>query len=204
MKRGLVILLAWLAAASFPIGVWAVPSAKEVVETTANAVLERMRRDEAELRADPTRVYALVDELILPHFDFVRMGRWVLGKYWRDANDEQRRRFVSEFRTLLVRTYSTALLKYTDQPLNIVSEQVSESGKVATVESEFELDGGTLSVDYKMHIRDGTWKVFDVNIDGISLITTYRASFNSEIRKAGLDRFMTNLITRNEEALRGT
>lgn len=204
MKRSLAILLAWAAALGLSIEAWAVSSAREVVETTATAVLERMRRDEAELRADPAKVYALVDELILPHFDFVRMGRWVLGKHWRGASNEQRRRFVSEFRTLLVRTYSTALFEYTSQPLNFLSEQISESGKVATVESEFELDGGSLDVDYKMHIRDGTWKVFDVNIDGISLITTYRASFNSEIRKAGLDRFMTNLIARNEEALRGT
>jgi len=178
----------------------ATPSAEDVVKTTANQVLSKLRSERDMLRKKPTELYRLVNQLIIPHFDFRRMSQWVLGRYWRTASDEQRNEFVNQFRTLLVRTYATALLEYSDQDIRYLPVQAPNGAKTVTVKTQVERPGSSpIPINYSMHSKDGIWKVFDVAVDGVSLVSTYRSTFGTQIRQDGLDALINNLTKRNKE-----
>jgi phospholipid transport system substrate-binding protein len=175
-----------------------IDEAQQLVKTTADRVIARIKVERDVLRADPIRLHGLVDELIVPHFDFVRMSQWVLGKHWRGANTEQKSRFVNEFRKLLIRTYATALLEYSDRKIRYLPVHKDSEAKTVTVKTEVEQPGNkTVPINYRMHVKGNSWKVYDVSVDGVSLVSTYRASFASEIRKSGLDGLINSLAAKN-------
>jgi phospholipid transport system substrate-binding protein len=179
--------------------VWASEAeAEELVRATTEEVLATLRAERPRLEAEPRRVYDLVNEIIVPHFDFETMSRWVLGKHWRSATPQQRSRFVGEFRTLVVRTYSTSLLEYEDQEVRVVGARQSEGGDRVSVQMEVaRASGEAIPIRYKMHKHADRWKVYDVLINGVSLVTNYRASFDSEIRERGIDGLLQRLAARN-------
>lgn len=178
----------------------AAPSAEEVVKSTANQVLAKLRSEREMLRQKPTALYQLVNELIIPHFDFRRMSQWVLGRYWRTASETQRSEFIDQFRTLLVRTYATALLEYSDQDIRYLPVQAPPGAKTVTVKTQVDRPGGApIPINYSMHNKDGDWKVFDVAVDGVSLVSTYRSTFGTQIRQDGLDALIKALAARNKE-----
>lgn len=168
---------------------------EQVIKATAEAVIQRVSAERDALRSDPVRLHSMVDEMIVPHFDFRRMAQWVLGKHWREASAEVQGQFVDEFKNLLIRTYATALLEYGNQTIEYFPAQ--ESGNAVTLKTAL-AQPGTLPIPivYRMHQKDGAWKVFDVSVDGVSLLTTYRASFSSEIRKNGIDALIADLASR--------
>ena len=175
-------------------------SASDVVRSTADSVLERITMDREELQNHPERIYDLINELVIPHFDFHSMSRWVLGTSWKNASAEQREAFVEQFKTLLVRTYAKALLEYSDEEIKYLDTTESANSKLVTVSTEMSGSGGTsvIPINYRLHAASGEWKVVDVTVDGISLISTYRGSFRSEINKNGLDSLIVKLTERNE------
>ncbi len=172
-----------------------------LVQSVAEQVLSELRRDKAALQAHPERVNAIVDRYILPHVDFERMSRWVLGKHWRRASPEQRRRFVAEFKKLLIRTYATSLLEYTDQTLTFLPFRGDPASGKVTVRSQVEQPGGfPIPIDYKLHrSKDGRWLIYDILIDGVSLVSNYRASFAREINRRGLDELIETLAEKNRQ-----
>ena len=124
-----------------------------------------------------------------------------MGKNWRSANAEQRARFVEEFRLLLIRTYSTAMLEYTDEVINMLPFRDDLSRKRVTVPMEVVQKGGPsigMSLSLYQNKQDD-WKVYDVKIDGISLVTNYRSSFANEIRSGGMDKLIEDLAERNQK-----
>jgi len=176
---------------------------QELVQQTSDKMLKAIKAERAEIDKDNSRLYALVEEIILPHFDFQRMSMLVLGKYWRQASDDQRRRFTEEFRFLLVRTYATAMLEYTDQKISFLPFRAAAGDENVTVQTEVDQAGGfPIPIDYKMSKDNtGQWKVYEVAIDGVGLVINYRSSFSTEIRgKAGLDGLISKLKQRNDEA----
>lgn len=174
----------------------------KVVEETASEVIGRIRQERDELNAHPEQVFDLVDELIIPHFDFESMSKWVLGKNWRQANDAQREQFTNEFKTLLVRTYARALLEYSEQEVKYLAEESSPKSNLVIVRTEITQSGSSsIPISYRMHISDGSWKVVDVAIDGVSLVSTYRGEFKSHIRKNGIDNLIAKLAERNSQSL---
>ena len=179
----------------------ATQSARDVVKSTADNVLERIIKDREELESHPERIYDLINELVIPHFDFQSMSRWVLGTTWKDASEAQRDAFIEQFKTLLVRTYAKALLEYSDEEIKYLDTTESANAKLVTVSTEMRGGGGAsvIPINYRLHAPDGgEWKVVDVTVDGISLISTYRGSFRSEINKNGLDSLIVKLTERNE------
>lgn len=168
-----------------------------LVKQTTNTLMEKIQSEQALMESNPERLFSLVDEIVLPHFDFEKMSKWVLGKYWRKAEQAQREQFVHEFRQLLVRTYAKALLENVGQTVDYLPLRVKADAVDVTVNTEIPQEGGfPIPINYKMH-RDGDeWKVYDVNIDGISLVTNYRTSFSSEIRKNGIDGLLAKLSSR--------
>lgn len=176
--------------------------ALELVQDTADRMLVELREHRTELEDDPGRIYDLVSEIVLPHFDFETIARWVMGRYWREATPEQRQRFTEEFRTLLVRTYARALLEYSGEILNYAPLQAAADADDVTVRSEVQRSSGpSIPINYRLHYRDDAWKVYDVNVDGVSLVTNYRSSLGSQINREGLDAVIDQLSERNRGGL---
>lgn len=177
-------------------------SARDVVMDTANKVIDRLNADRPKLEKNPEQIYSLVNELIIPHFDFVSMSKWVLGKKnWRGASENQQQKFVEEFRTLLVRTYAKALLEYSEQEITYLPVEENPESTMVVVKTLIKQSGSkSIPIDYSMHASGGEWKVIDVSVDGISLIATYRGTFASEIRKNGMDALIDKLSERNIQA----
>jgi phospholipid transport system substrate-binding protein len=125
------------------------------------------------------------------------MSQWVLGRNWRTATPDQRARFVAQFRNLLVRTYSSALSDYADEKITYLPFAGDLSAPTVTVRTEIEQGGSTIPINYSMyHSRDG-WKVYDVAISGVSLVTNYRSSFGNIIRDQGMDSLIRQLAEKN-------
>ncbi len=199
MARKIFAVLVSLLLSQFgPVALAGPEQAQEVVRQTADKVLERVRQDRDRLRQDRQRLHNLVDELIIPHFDFPRMSRWVLGKHWRRADKVQRQRFVSEFRELLIRTYATALLEYSNQTIEYLPVHAKAGAKSVTIRTVVKRPAGaSIPIEYKLHQGKTGWKVFDISVDGVSLIATYRSSFASQIRSLGVDGLIEQLAKKN-------
>ncbi len=198
------VLFALLAGVGFA-AVPAVPGVdhaapEAMVKRTGDELLARLRKDHVQLKAHPDRIYDLVSDLLLPHFDFMTMSRWVLGRYWRTATPAQRKQFVNEFRTVLVRTYATALLEYRDQRIRYLPFHGDVASGDVTVRTEVLQPGGrAIPIDYSLDRRNGRWMIYDVSVDGVSLVMTYRGSFASEIRRIGMDGLLNKLRRRNQQ-----
>lgn len=176
------------------------PAASLVTDTT-NKVLQRLRKEKAELQKDKSKIYPLVEELILPHFDFHKMSIWVLGKNWRKADAAQQKTFTGEFQNLLVRTYSTALLEYTDQKIEFLPFHAGDKDRKVTVKTRIVQNGGSADIplNYSLYRnKAGEWKVYDISVDGISLVTNYRTSFASEVRQGGIPKLLSKLAEMNQ------
>ncbi|MGH8643237.1 MAG: MlaC/ttg2D family ABC transporter substrate-binding protein [Gammaproteobacteria bacterium] len=199
LYRSLFIVLAFVLCTSQAL---AASTAQEVVMTTSDQVIARLRSEQQGLANHPEKVYALIDEIVLPHFDFVRMAALVLGKNWRATGKDQKIQFVREFRRMLVRTYSKALQNYTDEEIVYHPMHGDGSRGLVTVKTEIvRAQGPAVPIDYRMHNRDGSWKVFDVVVEGISLVSTHRSEFDSAIRQGGIDGLIADLKGRNDKAI---
>lgn len=183
---------------------WAsVQSPQDVIQDTSARMLEALRKNRDALRQDSSRIYALVDQIVLPNFDFELMSRWVLGRNWQQATPEQRRRFAAEFRTLLVRTYAKALLEYSDNDIRVLPAANLADNNEATVKTEAQVrNGPPIPINYTMHLNSDGWKIYDVTVDGVSLVTNYRSTFAGQIRSSGLDTVIADLQKRNAQASR--
>ncbi|GJM05085.1 MAG: toluene tolerance family protein [marine bacterium B5-7] len=170
-----------------------------VVKQTADAVIERIQSQRSELDANPSKIYDVVNELVIPHYDFTSMSKWVLGKNWKSASEAQRSDFIAQFQTLLVRTYARALLEYSGQEIKYFPVEMNAKSKLALVKTEMTSDGAQpFPVAYRMHQKNDEWKVVDVSVDGVSLVSTYRGSFSTQIKKHGFDSLINELTIKNE------
>jgi phospholipid transport system substrate-binding protein len=201
MNRILSMATAVLTFALAMPGAWALDAPIDVVRTTTDEVVARVRNEKEELRDNPGKMFGLVSEMIFPHFDFDVMSQFVLGKQWKSADEAQRKVFVEQFRKLLVRTYAAALLEYSDQTIQYPEAGAQTSdGKTATVRQEISHpSAAVLAVVYRLHSKSGDWKVFDVTVDGVSLVKTYRSSFTSILKEGGVDKLIQDLQTKNQE-----
>jgi phospholipid transport system substrate-binding protein len=188
---GVMLMMAWPAIAT--------SSIQQMIKETADQVLEEMRTNAELYKSDPQKIYELVDTLVLPHFDFEAMTDLALGRYGDQVSPEQRPEIISEFRHLLVRTYSSALLEYTDQSVVFLPMEGSEADGEVTVRAEIQQAGGfPIPIDYLVRNGDDGWKVIDVSVDDVSLVTNYRSSFARAIKKDGVDGLIQTLRARNQ------
>lgn len=170
---------------------------QRVIDTTER-MLAALDEHGAQLEQQPALIYELVGEIVLPHFDFVRMSAWVLGKYWPRASLEQKRRFVPAFRQLLVRTYAIALLEYRGQRIEYLPLRGDPASGEVTVRSRITQPGKPpIALYYTLWRHDDRWRVYDISVDGISLVANYRTSFASEIKAHGLDALIARLEQHN-------
>ena len=171
---------------------------EDVILTTVDNVIARITAEREMLDAEPDSVYNLINDLIIPVFDFNSMSRWILGKYWKQASEEQRTVFSTEFKNLLVRTYAKAVLGFSNERVELLGTQTNPKNNMVKVNTEIISDSGVTPVNYYMHVSGGNWKVVNVAFEGISLVETYRKSFASVIRNDGLESLIQQLVEKNE------
>ena len=171
----------------------------ELVQKTADDVLSVIKSDQS-IQEDKEKIYKLAEEKILPNFDLDRISMLVLGKTWRKINEDQQQKFKTEFKTMLLRTYAVALGKYKDQEIDFKPLRMEPEDNKVSVKSQIIQDGTQpISVDYSLAKKDNVWKVFDIVIEGVSLVTNYRSQFASEIKNNGIDSLITKLAEKNNK-----
>ena len=170
-----------------------------LVKRVTDEVLAVIRADKDLQGGNTRKIAELAEAKVLPHFDFTRMTRLAVGRNWQQATDAQKAALEKEFRTLLVRTYSTSLAAYRNQTIEVKPTKMAAGDKDVTVRTAVIQQGGPqIPIDYTMEKADSGWKVYDVTIDGASLVTTYRGSFNDQIQKGGIDGLVKTLVERNK------
>ena len=185
----------------FSVTVFAIESPDELVKRTAEDVLATVKGDKDIQAGDQGKIFALAEEKIVPNFNFDKVLRMVLGKNWTKATPEQKTAFQAEFRSLLIRTYATALSKYRNQVIEYKPFRKTSESNVASVKTLIVQPGGQpIAVDYTLEKQADAWKVYDIVIEGVSLVTNYRGQFAQEIRTNGLDSLIKKLGDKNRAA----
>ena len=173
----------------------ATPGPGDVVQTASQGMLKDLDADRDTYRKNPQKVNTLVEKYLLPHFDTETAARSVLGQHWRTATPDQRKRFVDAFYHSLLNNYGSALADFTSDKLKIFPVKIDPTATRATVRTEVKRDNGDrIAVNYSMlKAADGNWKAWDVVIDGISYVNSYREDFGAQIDQQGLDAVIARL-----------
>ena len=171
-----------------------------LVKSVTEDVIAVIKKDREIQTGNTGKTIALVQEKVLPHFDFTRMTALAMGVNWRKATPEQQKVLVEEFRTLLVRTYSTALSAYRNQVIEVKPLRAQPADTEVVVRSEVKQSGTEpVSIDYSMEKTPAGWKVYDVTVGGVSLVTTYRDTFATEVRSGGIDGLIKTIAAKNQQ-----
>lgn len=171
-----------------------------LAKTTTQEVLSILKADKEIQGGNLQKVYELVEAKVLPNFDFNRMTQLAVGKHWASASAKQKQSLVTEFRNLLVRTYASSLTAFSNQTVDFKPMNMKPGDEEVVVKSEVKQPGGqAIPINYSMYQTAFGWKVYDVSIDGVSLITNYRASFSTKIRQSGIDGLISQLSTQSQK-----
>jgi phospholipid transport system substrate-binding protein len=175
------------------------PEPEALIRNTVDEVLAIVKRDKDIQAGNKKKVNELVDAKVLPHFNFTHMTRLAVGKNWRNATPEQKKNLEIEFRNLLVRTYTTAFTTYQDQEVEVRPAKIANDAAEVTIKT-FILNKGKqpLPVNYDMEKTANGWKVYDLSIEGVSLVTNYRGTFAEQIQKSGIDGLIKTLVEKNQ------
>jgi phospholipid transport system substrate-binding protein len=194
--RSFLALWLWLLAAAAAADELTPP--QRLLKEVSDAVLAELTANRAAFEAEPASLYALVRRQLVPHVDFARLSALALGRSWRGASEAQRGRFAAEFQQLLVRTYATGLLELRTWEIRYPAQRLAPDAVDVTVQAELLRPGAPpVPMSYRL-FRDGErWRVYDVTIEGVSLASTYRTSFEEEVRQHGLDRLIDRLAEMN-------
>jgi len=175
-----------------------------LAKNTTNEVLSIVKQDKDLKDGNTRKILALVEEKILPNFDFRQMTQLAVGKNWGKATPEQQKELVEQFKTMLVRTYSASLTSVVDYKIEFPPLKMAPGDTEVTVNTVVSKPGAPpIPIDYRMEKQDASWKVFDVLVDNVSLVTVYRNSFNSEVRKGGIEGLVATLNRRNQQPASG-
>ena len=171
-----------------------------LVKSVTQEVLSIIKADKDIQAGSTKKTIALIEDKVLPHFNFTRMTALAMGANWRKATPDQQKALIEQFKTLLVRTYSTALTSYRDQAIDFKPLRAQSGDTEVTVRSEVKLSGTEpISIDYSMEKGNDAWKVYDVTVGGVSLVTTYRDTFAAEVRNGGVDGLIKALTNKNRQ-----
>jgi len=177
------------------------PAPDVLVKSISEEVVAILKKDKDIQAGDSKRVVELIETKVVPHFDFIRMTRIAMARNWRLASPEQQKVLADEFKTLLVRTYSTAISNYRDQQIDYKPLRAKPEDIEVTVRSDVKPSGSSqpVSIDYEMEKTPNGWKVYDVKVGGVSLVTTYRDTFTSEVKERGVDGLIKSLAAKNRQ-----
>ncbi|NBU25068.1 MAG: ABC transporter substrate-binding protein [Gammaproteobacteria bacterium] len=172
----------------------------QLIETSANIMVGELEARRAEFRKDPAKLRALVERVLLPNFDVDYAARLVLGKHWRSATPEQRKRFIDAFYGSLIANYGDAMVEFTGDRIRVLPSTVPADATSAVVRTEVKRGNGSkVPVNYSLRKTEAGWKAWDVVIEGISYVKSFREDFGSEIDQKGLDAVIQRLETQNRQ-----
>lgn len=192
-------LFALLFAGFVSCAVFAQEAPDVMVQRVTEEVLEIIRKDKDIQNGDTHKVIELVDKKVLPNFNFTHMTALALGKEWRKATPQQQQQLTAEFKTLLVRTYSNALTGYKNQRVVYKPIKMAPTDTEVLVRTEVHQPGNKpVQLDYSLEKLDANWKVYDVVVAGISLVTNYRDQFGQEVRNGGIDGLIASIAAKNK------
>jgi phospholipid transport system substrate-binding protein len=177
-------------------------TAPDVLVKTITQEVTALLKQDKDIQAGNTRKIAeVIESKVLPHFELARMTQLAMGRNWRLATPEQQKALTAEFMTLLVRTYSTALAAYRDQIIDVKPLRAAANATEVTVKSDVKRSGAQpVSIDYELGKTPAGWKVYDVKVGGVSLVTTYRETFAGEVRDRGIDGLIKSLSSKNRQS----
>jgi phospholipid transport system substrate-binding protein len=171
-----------------------------LVKSVTDDVITIVRQDKAIQSGDTRKAVELVETKVLPYFDFAHMTRLAVGKDWKQANADQKSVLTQEFKTLLVRTYSNALTQYRNQQIDFKPLKAKPEDTDVLVRTEVRQPGAKpVQIDYNLEKQGDNWKVYDVLVAGVSLVTNYRDSFGQEVRNGGIDGLIKSLKDKNKQ-----
>lgn len=172
--------------------------ARDMIKATADKVISQLKAHEQEFRNDRAKLYEMVNQEVVPKFDFHYMSKMALGKYWKEADEQQQQKFTSEFKRLLIRTYARALLEYSGHEITYMPVNAQHDPTMVTISTMVKKGGGKrIPVNYHVRLDDAQWKIYDVEVGGIRYINTYRSSFASQIRETGIDGLVERMVAKN-------
>ena len=172
-----------------------------LVKKVTEDVLAAVKSDKQLAAGDREKTIKLAEQKILPHVDFEEAARLAVGRGWKEASPEQRKKLVTEFRNMLVRTYSNAIGGYEGQTMKVLPSRVKPGEGEATVRNQFLRPGGKpILIDYSMRKTDSGWKIYDIVVEGVSLVLTYRSEFDAVVKQEGVDGLIKRLGQKNTPA----
>lgn len=200
------LLIAGLFAIDLPTAFANVATAPDaLVKAAASTVIEAIKTNRDTYATDRAALYELVNQEVVPHFDIERMARLVLGPAWRNADDGEKEQFQREFLRLLVRTYGTALLSYSNEELRYLPLQSAADATDVTMRTKvIRANGPPIAIDYRLYLKDDQWKVYDVSIEKVSLVLSYRGEYASIISREGLSALVARMTARNAKPVKPT
>jgi len=190
----------WLLAFAFVFAtpVFSQESPDQLVQKVTEDVLATIKSDKQLAAGDKQKALKLAEEKVLPHIDFEEATRLAVGRAWKEASPEQRKILVDEFRKMLVRTYSNGIESYQGQTLKILPSRGKQGGDDATVRAQFIRAGGQpLPLEFQARKTDKGWKIYDIAIEGVSLVLTYRSEFDAVVKQGGIDALVKRLREKN-------
>ena len=182
----------------------------DMLKAATLEMLRSINNHRDEIKQSPDKLKSLVEEIILPHLDFIGASKIVMGKYWRLAETKQKVAFIKQFRLLLLRFYSSALAEYLSGEKKALPEdlihyfpiKLNEGETSLTVRAELQSESGkTIPIYYRVHLTSKGWKIFDVSVEGISMITTYKNNFATQFKTQGVDALIASLVEKNKQLL---
>lgn len=177
---------------------------EELIKRMTQEVMDAVKSDKQLAAGDKQKALKLAEEKILPHVDFEEATRIAVGRNWAQANPEQRKKLVTEFRNMLVRTYSNAIQAYEGQEMKVLPVRMKPGETDVTVRNQFIRSGQKpVALDYSMRKTDKGWKIYDIVVEGISLVLTYRSEFDAVVKQDGIDGLIKRLAAKNTPAAVG-
>jgi phospholipid transport system substrate-binding protein len=171
---------------------------EELVKKVTAEVMDALKSDKQLAAGDRSRAIKLAEEKVLPHVDFEESTRLAVGRAWAKATPEQKKKLTQEFRNMLVRTYSNAIQPYEGQQMKVMPVRMKPGDTEATVQNQFTRAGAQpVKIDYSMRKTDAGWKIYDIVVEGVSLVLTYRSEFDAVVKQDGIDGLIKRLAQKN-------
>jgi phospholipid transport system substrate-binding protein len=171
---------------------------EELVKKITKEVMDAIKSDKQLATGDRQKAIKLAEEKILPHVDFEEATRLAVGRSWNQATPEQKKKLISEFRSMLVRTYSNAIQPYEGQQMKVMPVRMKPGDTEVTVQNQFIRSGAQpVKIDYQMRKTDKGWKIYDIVAEGVSLVLTYRSEFDAVVKQEGIDGLIKRLAQKN-------
>ncbi len=171
---------------------------ENVISTTVDKVLSDLEQNRADYKANPDKLYAMVEQHVLPVVDVERVSKLVVGKYWRRSSPEQQTMFIKEFKSFLMKSYAQGLFQYSGQKINYQAARYNDDKNKAIVDATLKTSDRNIPVSFKLvQGSDSNWRIYNVVADGINLVTNFRTSYTSIIQRQGMDGLISSLAEKN-------